>query len=211
MTEPIILVGGGDHCMSAIDVIEQEGKFSIEGILDVKEKVGEKILGYKIIGTDDDINKLRKKYKFFLVTVGHVRNAQTRIKIYTLLKSLGATLPTIISPLAYVSKHSTIGEGTILFPFSIVDVDSVVGNNCIINHATTIGHGAILEDHCHISANCVLGKCVVGSGTFIGINCWVNNGISIANNSIIGSCSNVLKTIKETGVYAGNPATKLNK
>ena len=35
MTNPkIILVGAGGHCRSCIDVIEQEGRFEILGIVD---------------------------------------------------------------------------------------------------------------------------------------------------------------------------------
>ena len=78
-----------------------------------------------------------------------------------MLKNLGLTLPTIISPLAYVSRFANIGEGSIILPFSIIDVEAIIGKNSIINHATTIGHGAIIEDHCHVSANCVLGKCKI--------------------------------------------------
>ena len=32
--DKIILIGGGGHCKSVIDVIEQEGKFQIAGIID---------------------------------------------------------------------------------------------------------------------------------------------------------------------------------
>ncbi len=32
----IILVGGGGHCKSVIDVIEQEAKYKIAGIIDKK-------------------------------------------------------------------------------------------------------------------------------------------------------------------------------
>jgi len=42
----IILIGGGGHCRSVIDVIEQEGLFSIVGIVDRPEKLGDKVLGY---------------------------------------------------------------------------------------------------------------------------------------------------------------------
>ena len=34
----IILIGGGGHALSCIDVIEQENKFKIVGIVDSKEK-----------------------------------------------------------------------------------------------------------------------------------------------------------------------------
>ena len=35
--QKLILLGGGGHCKSCIDVIEQESKYTIEGILDKKE------------------------------------------------------------------------------------------------------------------------------------------------------------------------------
>ena len=38
--EKIILIGGGGHCKSVIDIIETENKFQIAGILDLPEKVG---------------------------------------------------------------------------------------------------------------------------------------------------------------------------
>ncbi|HIE16406.1 MAG TPA: hypothetical protein EYP69_05735, partial [Bacteroidales bacterium] len=51
----IILIGGSGHCKACIDVIEAENKFQIEGILDLPIKYGSKILGYKVIGNDDNI------------------------------------------------------------------------------------------------------------------------------------------------------------
>lgn len=211
MKQSIILIGGGDHCKTSIDVIEQEGKYKIEGIVDIGDKVGEKVLGYPIIGTDDNIPELVSKYSNFFITIGHVINANARRRVYYQLKQLGVRLPVIISPLAHVSTHSKIGEGTIIFPFSIIDVEVIIGNNCIINHATTIGHGAQIENNCHISANCVLGKCLIGEGSFVGINSWINNGVTLPNSTVIGSASNVLKTITEAGIYGGNPAKRIKQ
>lgn len=202
----IILIGGGDHCSSCIDVIEQQGTFRIKGIIDKKEKIGQRVLGYPIIGEDSSIKNLSLKYSCFFITIGHLLSPERRIRIYKLLKSLNITIPVIISPLAYVSKHSVIGEGTIVMPFSVIDVNVVIGSNCIINHMSTIGHEASIENHCHVSANCVLGKCKIGEGSFIGGNSWITNSISIAPYTVIGSGSNVLSTIEKAGVYAGNPS-----
>jgi len=35
--KPIILIGGGGHCLSCIDVIEQTGLYQIIGILDLPD------------------------------------------------------------------------------------------------------------------------------------------------------------------------------
>ena len=61
MKDKLILIGGGGHCASCIDVIEQEGKFKIDGIIDKRENVGLSLLGYKYIGTDDEISNLIKQ------------------------------------------------------------------------------------------------------------------------------------------------------
>jgi sugar O-acyltransferase (sialic acid O-acetyltransferase NeuD family) len=209
MKEPILLIGGGLHCKSCIDVIEQEGRFFIKGIIDMKEKLGSEILGYPVIATDEEIPDLAKECVNFFVTVGDVTSFSIRKRIFRRLQEMGLTLPTIVSPLSYVSRHAVVGEGTILFPFSLVDIDTTIGNNCIINHGTILAHDVTVEENCHISGNCAVGKCTIGHDTFIGANTFINNGIEIAPNCIIGASSNVLRSLSEPGVYAGNPARKI--
>jgi len=46
----ILLIGGGGHCKSCIDVIEQKGRFAIAGIVDKPASVGGRILDYPVIG-----------------------------------------------------------------------------------------------------------------------------------------------------------------
>ena len=70
----IILIGGGGHCKSVIDVIEQEGRFEIVGIIDKPELLGSCILGYSVIGCDNDLDSLAKKYLNAIITVGQIKN-----------------------------------------------------------------------------------------------------------------------------------------
>ena len=109
MKKSLILVGGGGHCKACIDVIEQERRFDIAGIVDVPEKLHQKILSYEISAIDDHLPWLVKEYENFLITLGQIKTPEKRIKIFQILKELGAKLPVIISPLAYVSKHARIG------------------------------------------------------------------------------------------------------
>lgn len=77
--KPLILVGGGGHCKSVIDVAESMGH-SILGILDLPENVGHSILGYPVLGTDDDI-PLFVNQADFIVTVGFIKESSLRLKI----------------------------------------------------------------------------------------------------------------------------------
>ena len=65
----IVLIGGGGHCRAIIDVLEQEGRFNIIGIIDKPELLGKTVLGYEIIGNDSELNNLVKKCKNVLITI----------------------------------------------------------------------------------------------------------------------------------------------
>ena len=182
----IILIGGGGHCKSAIDVIEQEARFEIAGIIDKPELLGSKILGYSVIGNDFDLESLAKKYQNALVTVGQIKSALVRIKLYDLAIKAGFILPSIVSPNAYISKHSKIGNGTIIMGNVIVNANTSIGDNCIINSKALIEHDCLISSHCHISTNAIInGGVKIGSKCFIGSNVTTKNNIMIKENSFI--------------------------
>lgn len=171
MKEKILLIGGGGHCKAAIDVIEQEDKFEIIGIIDQKEKIGHKVFGYEIIGSDDDLEKFVLKYPCALITVGQIQSPKIRITLFNKLKEIGYKLPTVISSLAYVSQYAKIDEGTIVMHHALINSNAKVGKNCIINTKALIEHDAIVEDHCHISTGAIInGGVCVRKNTFYGSN-----------------------------------------
>jgi sugar O-acyltransferase (sialic acid O-acetyltransferase NeuD family) len=176
----ILLIGGGGHCKSVIDVIEQESKFIIAGIIDKEESLGQDILGYKVIGCDNDLEELFTEYKYALVTVGQIKSNSIRVKLFNQLKEIGYTLPIIISPLAYVSKYSLIEEGTVIMHYALVNVDAKIGKNCIINTKALIEHDAVVQSSCHISTGAIInGGTVVKKNSFVGSNSTTKEYISV--------------------------------
>lgn len=202
MMNSIILIGGGGHCKSCIDVIEQHGKFQIVGIVDNNVNVGEKILGYPIIGTDDDLTHLIQQYKYTLITVGQINSANIRIELYNKIKLLNGHLPVIISPLAYVSQHSIIQEGTIVMHHALINANVKVEANCIINSKSLIEHESNIGAHCHISTGAKLnGQVKIGNECFIGSGATLANNIEVTNKVIIPAGQTVFKNIDRPGVY----------
>ena len=180
MKKEILLLGAGGHCHSVIDVIEQEGGFLIAGIIDNEKKIGERVLGYPIIGCDNDLEELRKKYKYACVTVGQIKSSAVRVKLFQLLKELDFILPIIISPLSYVSKHSSIKEGTIIMHFAVVNANAKVDENCIVNTKALIEHDAYIEKNCHISTGAIInGGTIVKANTFVGSNSVTKENIVV--------------------------------
>ena len=186
--DKILLIGAGGHARSCIDVLEEENQFEIAGLIEKGESISNESLGYLVIGTDDDLKVLRQQYKNALITVGQIKSPKIRIKLYQLLKELDFTLPVIVSPHAYVSKHAQIGEGSIVMHGVIINANAIIGNNCIINNRVLIEHDAVIGDHCHIATGAIInGEVSVENETCIGSGAVTKQAISIGKNCVIGA------------------------
>jgi sugar O-acyltransferase (sialic acid O-acetyltransferase NeuD family) len=186
MKEKIILIGGGGHCKSCIDVIEQEGRFTIAGIVDVPEKKHDNVLGYPVNGSDADLAELIKTFPNVLITLGQIKSPTRRIELFNDLMQMGACFPVIKSPLAYVSPHAQVAEGTIVMHHALINAGARIGRNCIINTKALVEHDAVIEDHCHISTGAVVnGGVKIGRGSFFGSGAISKEYTSIPANSFI--------------------------
>lgn len=206
MKRPLILIGGGGHCKSVIEVVESAG-YEIKGILDMPDEVGKEVLpGHKVIGTDDEIPQYVEECDF-VITVGFIKNPALRIKLYNKVKAAGGRLATIIASTAHVSKYAELGEGTVIMHHAFVNAGAKIGDNCIINTFVNIEHDAEVGNQCHISTGTMVnGECKIGENCFIGSQSVCANCIEIASDIIVGAGSVVRKSLRMKGIYAGNPA-----
>ena len=185
MKPKLILIGGGGHCKSCIDVIEQEIKFIIAGIVDINRSISD-LLGYRLLGHDDDLAKLKLSYDYALITIGQIKTPAIRVRLFAYAKSLGFKLPVIISPRAYVSKHAKIGNGTIVMHDALINAGAIVGDNCIINSKSLIEHDSVIEDSCHISTGAIInGGVVVRQGSFVGSNAVTKESVETNDKDFI--------------------------
>lgn len=190
MREPILLIGGGGHCHSVIDVLVKQNKYAIYGIVDQIEKVGTSIMGFPVIGTDDDLSELFRKCTNAIITVGQIRSHELRERLYKTVKDIGYNLPVIVSPLAYVSPFSKIGEGSVVMHHSLVNANVEIGVNCILNTKSLIEHDCKVGDHCHISTASILnGGVRVKNYSFIGSNAIIAQGAIVEGFIKAGSIS----------------------
>jgi sugar O-acyltransferase (sialic acid O-acetyltransferase NeuD family) len=188
--KPLILVGGGGHCKAVLDVLELEGTFTIRGILDTKERIGETVLGYPVIGTDEEIISLAKEGMWFLITVGQVGKADTRIRLFESIRAHTDRFATVVSPLAYVSGSATVGRGTVVMHHALVNADAIVGCNCIINTKALVEHDATVEKHCHIATGAIInGGSRVREGSFVGSGAVMREYVETRPFDFIKACS----------------------
>lgn len=201
----VILIGAGGHAHACIDVIEQHGQYRIAGLVGMPDEMHARHFGYAVVATDGDLPQLVKEYKYAFIAVGQIQSPDSRISLHRRVAELGFQVPVIIAPTAYVSRHATLGAGTIVMHGAIVNAGARVGNNCIINTRALIEHDATVEDYCHISTGAILnGNVAIGAGSFVGSGSIIKEGVTLGKYCLVGMNISVRHSQADHARFVGN-------
>jgi sugar O-acyltransferase (sialic acid O-acetyltransferase NeuD family) len=207
MKRKLLLIGAGGHCRVILDLLLQVKEYEIIGIIDLKERVGDKVLGVPVIGTDQDLPKfLKKGIRSCFISAGSVGDPGLRMRLHAFARKAGLTFPNLIHPSALISPRVSLGSGNYIAPGVIINVNARIGDQCIINTGAVIEHDCELGDFVHISSGAVLsGGVKVGSCSHVGTGSCVIQYLKIGAKTVIGAGSVVTKDIRGGVVAYGNP------
>lgn len=198
MNEKVILIGGGGHASSLFENFSE----NIEGYHALAPSDN---LDLDWLGPDSEINTHKDpqfRYHMAIVYYGPT-NMNFRKEMIEKLKIKGVVFKSLISPLAKVTEHSKIGDGSAVMPGVIIN-KSQVGENVIVNTGVIIEHDCKIGDNVFIGPGTVIGGYVtIGSDTFVGMGCCIRNGVKISEGVTIGMGSIVVKDITKPGTYYG--------
>jgi UDP-3-O-[3-hydroxymyristoyl] glucosamine N-acyltransferase len=198
-SRPLVLLGSNSNILKLIELAESCG-VAVEGIIDDDYHGQGQYKGIPVIAQEQDIAQFADR-QFLCATnwtpdPGSARNRQKRIKHLVLINQHTLTLATLVSPLAEVSRFSTIMPGTIVYPFASVEPEVVVGQHSIlydysiVGHESRIGNNVVLQRHTLVTSlvtvenNVYMGLCsracrsgtTIGNGTFVHPNIMILRG-----------------------------------
>lgn len=195
---PLLLIGAGGHAAACIDVIEAHGGWRVAGLLGSAHEVGQTRLGYEVIGTDGELDALAGRFGHALIAVGQIADPAPRVRLFGRLREAGFVLPVIVSPHACVSRHATLGAGTIVMHGAIVNACANIGDNGIVNTRALIEHDARIGEHCHVSTGAIVnGGARVGARSFIGSGSTVREMRTIGADCVVGMGQRVLSDLDD--------------
>jgi len=208
----IILVGGGGHGKVVIDAIMVGKQYEIVGIIDKKEKIGDRVLGVPIIGDDVSLNAyFRKGIKYCYISLGSIGNPVLRIRSFMASSRIGFRFPNIIHPEAEISGHVVIGEGNYVAAGVIINAGVKIGDQCIINTGAIVEHDCAIDDFVHIAPGAIVnGGVAVGRGAHIGAGSCIMQYLRIGKRALVGLGSMVIRNVEDGEVVCGNPAKKIS-
>lgn len=205
MTRKIVLIGGGGHCLSVIDVLNQNLNYDDIVITDNRVNYKFELCSHRIVGDDSTLPGLFEKgYKEAFLTVGSIKSTEIRHRTFERAKKIGYDFPVICDMTASVSQKAKIGGGVFIGKKAIVNIAAKIGDHSIINTGAIVEHECNIGRFAHIAVGAVIcGGCNIGDDVFVGANATIINGVSIGNNSIVGAGSVVLSDVPENVTVCG--------
>ena len=108
---------------------------------------------------------------------------------------------------ANVSPSATVGSGTVIMPFVVVNADSIVGSAVILNSNAVVEHDCIIGDAAHISPSATLtGGVRVGRCGWIGAGAVVLPSCAVGDGATVGAGAVVTSDVPAGSTVAGVPA-----
>lgn len=207
----IVIIGASGHAKVVIDIIEQQKKYRIVGLIDSFKDKDTTLYEYAVLGTEHDIPTLQKEYKISggIIAIG---DNCTRLKMQSKITAIAPTFNfyTAIHPNAVIGKNVTINNGTVVMAGVIINSDASIGSHCIINTKSSVGHDVIVNDFSSIAPGVSIGgETIIGTCTAISIGCSILERITIGDNCVIGAGSVVNKNIDNNILAFGIPARKI--
>lgn len=198
----ILIVGAGGHAASCIEIIEAEKKYQILGLIGTKDEVGKIHLGYKVIGSDNNLQELMKITDKLVLGLGQIKSPKLRIEVSDKFITNGFKFMRVVSPDAYISKHATIGDGTVVMHGVTINAGVEIGNYSIINSGSIIEHHSKVGNFSHVSTGVILnGNSCIGNNTFVGSGTILMEGIKIGNNCIVGMGQHIRHDMNDNSMF----------
>ena len=201
----ITIYGYGSLGLQAKNIAERNGWEVKAFIDDNKEKKSELNSSNLPILRIEEYLKINEFPNSILIAIN---NPVSRKNVRKKLDNLNNfNYPSLIDKDAILLGNNEVSNGSIVFPGTIIDVNTFIGNHCILNKLCSIGHDVKIEDYVTISPLVMVGgNTQISKNVYIGASASLRENISITENTTIGMGSVVVKPIKIEGIYFGNPA-----
>ncbi len=114
---------------------------------------------------------------------------------------------TLVHPRAWLARRVMLGDGSIIFAGSLINVDVSIGRHASINLGCTLSHDCTLGDYVSLGPGVNLGGgCHIGAGADIGVGVSMRPQTSVGDYCVVGAGAVVVGPLPPDCIAMGVPA-----
>jgi len=196
--DDVVIYGFGGHGKVIFDILSEHENINIIGFIDDdNNKKGLKYRGIEVLGSFETMLKLKdeKKIDSCIIAIG---DNLLRERLFKKVEREKFKIINAIHPSACISTSAIIGKGIMIGSNCVINALAKIGDNSIINTASTIDHDCEIGKNVHIAPGAHLGGNVkINDNSLVGIGADINKGINVGKNCIIISGITLLCDVKD--------------
>ena len=139
--ENILIIGASGHAKVVVDLVGKLARYKLVGLVDKGSFVGGTLLGYPVLGAQDDLPAIVSKHNVsgFIVAIG---DNYTRAEVALKTKGQCPSVPfvSLVHPNAHIGLNTRLGEGSVVMAGACVGADVTIGPQSIVNSNSTVEH-----------------------------------------------------------------------
>lgn len=177
LAKSLLIIGAGGFGRTVAEAAELTGEWQqvdfADDIFPQQQSIGD----YKVVANSAELEQVISQYSGVVVAIG---NNKVRMEKFALIESYGVIPVSIFHPRAIISRHATIGVGSLVMAGAIVGAHATLGKGCILNPNAVADHDSIMEDFSHLG----VGACIPGTAKLMK-GAWLRAGVSISYGDVV--------------------------
>ena len=193
------MIGAGGHGKVVLRTLQDLG-YTVTAVFDDDpSRWNSTLLGVPIVGPIERIAEFVRR-----PTVIALGDNATRRRI---ARQYDLPWLTAVHPWAMVDLSAQLGQGTVVLARAVVQVDALLGDHVIINHAATVDHDCVVSSYAHLAPGVHLaGNVSIAEGVFLGIGAVAVPGVRIGAGTTVGAGGVVVHDLPDHVLAVGVPA-----
>lgn len=208
----VVIIGAGGHAQVVADILmrmrDTGEPVTPVGYLDDNPTLqGQTRLGIPVLGRVGDLGRI--PHDAVIVALG---DNGTRRRIFERLSRAGEQFAIAQHPSAVIAPDVRLGRGSMVCARAVVNPGAILGDNIILNTASTVDHHSRIGDHAHLAPGVHTGGEVdIGEGCLIGIGATVMPRCRVGDRAVVGAGALVQKDLPADVVAVGVPARPVRR